>query len=93
MKTHFKLCGRYEIKIVNIDLNYEVNAIPLKKTIIIDDREEKLDGSFNMVNKRPLPKGSVANLFISKSFACRYASADNAEYGKVNIYIEISSPE
>lgn len=93
IKLHFLLTLRYvsSIKIIDLDLEYEVPGFPVKKNITIDEEKQSLDASYRMQNFYELKKDSIANVYLSKNFMCPYAKADKEDYGSLTIKIEVTS--
>jgi len=89
VKTHFNLWTRYQLRVVNIDLEYETNAFPDSQSITIDNIQKKTDASYRMLTPIDLDINKTVNIFISRQFTCKYGRA--ADYGVITIKLEVGS--
>lgn len=90
VKVNFDFWLKQAIEIINIDLSYAMQeAFPGQQKISFDNTGyELMNSSFRMKNRRMISAGSVANIFISRRFTCRYGQADLADYRRVTINID-----
>lgn len=94
VKVHFNLWTKHALNLINIDLAYDLpEAMPGPQKIAIDSPYyEPLDGSYRMTRRKPIAAGSVIDIFVSRDFVCNHERADYADYGRVTVKLEVSSP-
>lgn len=89
IKVHFDLWSKYDLDINNIEISYHVNPFPLEIKIHANDIEQKCGSSDRMITPIKLSEKNTVNLRVWRKFACKYAEADKADYGKVTMKIEL----
>ncbi len=94
VKVHFKLWSKFEVRVININLSYDVKSCAEggQKISINEDGNtyEKIDQTYRMMRPKPLKSG-VNDIFVSRDFRGEPGRGGSDDFKCVRISIELSS--